>query len=174
MVDYLIVLSKGLHLGSVLEDVHARDDHSAHQGGFSGHTGALAHDTQHFHEFENILSIFQSNGVQIGDYIKQCVITHTDNIFEFAQRVFITFTNLHEFANLNHTTLMEVLTSFTTAITDLDLCNILPFFLDTSANIDKLPEQADQLTEEDSLKTLFSWREKYLRSINEDYIRKAA
>ena len=176
MLDYLIVLGEGgFLLSSTCQDVKARDDFSSHVGVYEAHRGTLQHDVDHVQEAAPLFQSFQQYGLQVGAYTKECFAdTNPQNTLELGQKILITFVTLHEFAPTFCTSMERTLLPKMTYLPDLGLMDLLPVFMDASADIDERSSQGQETSpEEGMLRALHSWREKYLGEINRRYINKA-
>ena len=174
MLDYLIVLGENFHLGSTVEDTKARDDFSTHARLFEFHSGSLQHDIDHAMDLCALFESFEQYGLNVVTYTQECLAEHnTHNILEFAQKVLITFINLHELTSPVVSSMEKSLFPKINAFPDPGLKDIIPFFMDTIAGSGEMPAQAQDTPHVDMLQSLYTWRGKYLGKISNAYIKKA-
>ena len=168
MIDYLIVLKNNHCLCSIHKDVKMRDDFSAHAGLVTGHHGAINHDFGHTESLRYFLYYCGQRNNTAGGYINDCLAEkNTRNILEFGQKILIIFINLHENEYPYVDSLSEALFHQITSPDDTFL-KIIPFFLGTSIDTGEAT-QAQDMSAEDVIDTLYAWREKYIDAISQRY-----
>ena len=170
MWDYLIVLSENLYLGSAAANVALRDDFSAHAGLFKAHSGILSHDGSHAEIAGRFGTILQRHGYNVGDYITECFgQKNTKNIIELGQKILFIFMKVHECAPHQMASLEAALTEKIPRPLD-DFCEVLPFFMDVTTDVNDIPSQARKYTQNEMLQGLCSWHDQYFKEVNDKYL----
>lgn len=164
MLDYLIVLSSGFHLGAVPSDVYKRDDFAAGKLKewtlFSAHKGSLKRSIVLAEGSKNVFEVFKKNARSAEGYLCESFTkNNTHDIVEFAQKVLAAFATFHELAPTTGTqTLQETLLT-TNKLPDL--LTVVPAFMDRSPVIP---------SEQDITQAVFAWRDKYFKEVNDKYL----